>query len=391
MILRKSCIILLSLFLLSGCWDSEELQDLSIITAAAIDLVEDDKIQISVQIFIPRAITTGQTGEDPSAGSTFIREGTGDSLAEAVSKLQSNVPRVLFWGQCKIFIMGNELAKKGIQKEVDYLLRHPAPRGFSYIYVSEEKARDILMLVPPLERYSAEALRKLSTHESGIDSTLIDVDTHLMGESQAVALPLVKPLFSPEKARQENETIPTITGTAIFKKDKMVGQLNMEETRGLMWLLRKIKKSTLSIKPEGYNEEIIMMPTIGKIKFKPLIEKGRWIMNVDLVIRGDIVQNETNMNLFNEQIIERLQNEFEAVLKERVSQTIKKLQHEFHTDPIEFGRRFHQKYPEEWKKVKNHWDEKFSEVDIKIHVDATIRTPGDIGPPAAFPHDEVVK
>ncbi|MGN7296317.1 Ger(x)C family spore germination protein [Ferdinandcohnia sp. SAFN-114] len=131
MILRKSCIILLSLLLLSSCWDSEELQDLSIITAAAIDLVEDDKIQISVQIFIPRAITTGQTGEDPSAGSTFIREGTGDSLAEAVSKLQSNVPRVLFWGQCKIFIMGNELAKKGIQKEVDYLLRHPAPRGFS--------------------------------------------------------------------------------------------------------------------------------------------------------------------------------------------------------------------------------------------------------------------
>lgn len=375
--------------ILTGCWDRVELRDLAIITAAAIDHLEDGKTRISVQIFIPRAITSGETGEDPSLGSTFVREGIGENLANAVSMLQINVPRKLFWGQCKLYIFGNEQAESGIRNEIDYLTRHPGPRGNSFLYVSEGEAKEILTLIPPLERYSGEALRKLTKAESGMITTLRDVDMGLMGDSKSVSMPYIKKLRSKENVRKPHETIPIIEGAAVFKEDKMVGTLNMKEARGLLWLKKDVKRSTVSVKLKGEDGEISMTPTLGRIEFSPYIKEDKWNMNLTISIEGDIVQNETHLNLMDENIIKRIEKEYEEVLKERVLQTAKKLQKELRTDVINFGRRFHQKYPKEWNKVKDRWDEKFQEVDVKITVHATIRRPGYIGPPAALPRDEV--
>ncbi|WP_236687192.1 Ger(x)C family spore germination protein [Ornithinibacillus californiensis] len=381
--------LLLSIVLLSGCWDRYELQDLAIITAAAIDVVEDEQIRISVQIFIPRAITSGETGEDPSTGSTFVREGVGKSLAQAVADLQTNIPRKLFWGQCRIFIFGKELAEMGIQKEIDFLVRHPSPRGISNLYVSQEEAKRMLELIPPLERYSGEALRKLSQQEIGIDTTLKDVDVKLAGDSQSIALPIIKVLVSPEESRQGNQSIPVIDGTAVFQRDKMVGALNMEETSWLLWLIRTLKNGTISVMPKGNEEEVVMMPISGNVKFNPHISKNTWNMTFSLEVEANVIQNETLLNLHNENTVKQFEKEIEKVLKENLTQTMEKLQQEFHTDILDFGKRFHRKYPDEWKKVKNNWVEKYPEVNVTIHVNAKINKTGDIGPPAAIPRDWV--
>lgn len=379
----------LCLLTLSGCSDRVELKDLAIITATAIDRLDDGKTRVSVQIFIPRAIVSGQSGENLSQGATFVREGIGDNLANAVSMLQVNVPRKLFWGQCKIYIFGKKQAKSGIRDAVDYLARHPNPRGNSFLYVSEGEAKQLLTLVPPLERYSGEALRKLTESESGLITTLRDVDMGLMGESESVSMPYIKKLVSKEKARKPHETIPVINGTAIFKKDQMVGTLNLKETRGLLWLKDDVRRSTISIKPKGEDGDITMTPTLGKMKVSPQIKDGRWMLNVSIAIEGDIVQNETHLNLMNVDVMTNITKDFEVAVKERVTQTIEKLQQEYKVDVTNFGRKFHQKYPKEWRKVRSKWDEKFPEVEVKFTVNAQVRRPGYVGPPAALPRDEV--
>ena len=49
------------------------------------------------------------------------------------------MPRKIFWGQCKVFIFGEEVAKEGIQGHLDFLLRHPQIRERAYAYVAKEK------------------------------------------------------------------------------------------------------------------------------------------------------------------------------------------------------------------------------------------------------------
>jgi len=374
---------------LTGCWDRIEVHDLAIITSAAIDRMEDGKTMISVQLFIPRSITSGEKGEDPSQGATFVREATGDNVANAVSSLQDKVPRRLFWDHCKVYIYGEEYAKNGIRNAIDYLTRHPSPRGNSLMFVSKGEAKEILALIPPLERYSTIALQKLTQAEKGMETNLINVDMGLMGDSEAVSMPYINKLVSGEPVRKEHETIPYIEGTAVFQKDKMIGVLNMNETRGLLWLKDNVRGSTVSIKLEDEEGEISMTPTLGTVKYSPLIKDGTWIMNLQIDMEGDIVQNETHLNLMNENMINKLMSNFEEVLKERVAQALEKLQKEYQTDVIELGKRFHQKYPKEWHKEKHNWNEKFAEVKVNIDVHAKVRRPGYVGPPAGLPFDEV--
>ncbi|MFC5466463.1 Ger(x)C family spore germination protein [Lederbergia graminis] len=375
--------------LLTGCWDKVEMQDLSIVTAAAIDRLEDGKTRISIQIFIPRSITSGETGEDLSSGSTFVREGVGNSLAEAISKLQFNVPRTLFWSHCKIYIFGEELAKEGIRDEADYIARHPGLRGSAFLFVSEGEARELVSLIPPLERYSAEALRKLTEHEPSMITSLRDVDMGLMGDSESISLPYIKKLIPKDEARKPHETIPVINGTAIFKKDKMVGTLNLHDTNSLLWLKKGVKQSTISIKPDGDDKEIILSTTSEKHTFIPQIKDNRWIMDIKIDMEGDIIQNETNLDLLNEVVLQKIQKKFDKSLEEKISKTIKELQLTYNADVVHFARRFHQKFPDEWKKEKNNWDEKFKELEVNIKVNTKIKRPGYIGPPAGLPREEV--
>ena len=114
-------------------------------------------------------------------------------------------------------------------------------------------------------------------------------------------------------------------------------------------------------------------------------------MRLRFQLEGDIVQNETKLNLLNVEVMHQMKTAFEKEIKKQLELTLNKFQKDLKCDGLRFGRKFHQKYPKEWKKVAANWDDKFSEIEVEISVDAEIRKPGYIGPPAAMPRDEVVK
>ncbi len=225
------------LVLLSGCWDRVEINDLAIVTAAAIDVTDDNQIELSLQVFIPKALGSGG-GQGGGGGGgegpvTVIRSHKGINMSDAMSKLQSGFPRKIFWGQCKVFIFGEKLAKKGIQKEIDFILRHPQARERSYLFVSKGKAKPLLEYQPSVERFTAESIRELSTLKIGMQVTTQDIDEMLIGEAQAAAIPIV---FVTETSVEKGQGKPvanaTIHGTAVFKKDKMIGRMSEKATRG---------------------------------------------------------------------------------------------------------------------------------------------------------------
>ena len=51
--------ICVSILFLSGCWDRVEVNDLAIVTATAIDKSDDNQIELSIQIFIPKSLSSG--------------------------------------------------------------------------------------------------------------------------------------------------------------------------------------------------------------------------------------------------------------------------------------------------------------------------------------------
>ena len=70
--------------------------------------------------------------------------------------------------------------------------------------------------------------------------TIQDIDEMLTGIAQAAAIPYVK-IKTQQTSEGKSVKYPHIDGTAVFKKDKMIGTISEAETRGILWLRDEIK------------------------------------------------------------------------------------------------------------------------------------------------------
>jgi spore germination protein KC len=382
-------VLLLSLFLLTGCWDRTEVNDVALITGLAIDRKNKKTIELTAEMHIPKALGVGGGGGGGGGGhQTFVRTGEGHTIADAISDLQLKIPRKVFWGQTKVIVFGERFAKEGIRVPLDFMTRHPEPRLRSYMFVAKGKAKDILALQPPLERSPTEVLRELAKSEILMRVTLKDLLEMLSGDSQAAAIPMVS-ILPHEKGSDPLQTIAYINQTAIFKQDKMVGQIGDSLTRGVLWMRNEIKQANISIKPsvgKGYVSSTMLSSNSELI---PKIEDGKWKMTIKVKTKDDVIVNGSNLNLMNPKIISILQKDLENAIKQRLNQTLEKMQKEMKVDVFSFSEEFHRKYPKEWKKVKKDWDKIFPSVDVTLDVKAYIRRPGLSTTPQGLPEDEV--
>ncbi|MEC1396610.1 Ger(x)C family spore germination protein [Peribacillus simplex] len=376
---------------LSGCWDRTEITDLAIVTAAAIDKKGNNQIELSIQVFIPSSISSGggQGGTSQEGGgvTTLVRHEIGSNISDALSKLQSKLPRKVFWGHCKVFVFGEKLAKEGIQEQLDFLLRHPQPREKANVYVSKGKAKPILESLPPLENYSGEVLRELSDLHIGMLVTLQDLDEMLTGKPQAAALPVVK-ILPPAKGQKKLQGIPYIVGTAVLKKDKMTGTMTEKETRGLLWLRDEIESYTVTFQPKGVKGEISLNPVTAQVKKIPLIRNNKWKIMVKVNTEGAVIQNGTNLDLSSPKSLKAAEQAYQKDIKKRLEMAFLHTQQK-KADILGLGKDFYRKYPKQFNQIESHWDEIFAEMEVEIDVAAHIRRQGYINKPAGLSENEV--
>ncbi|KRF53497.1 MULTISPECIES: Ger(x)C family spore germination protein [Priestia] len=382
----------LASFLLSGCWDRREVNDTALVLGAAIDKEKGGGIRLTVQILIPKAVNGQQQGGGASGtgSESLVRSAIGENIADAMSKVQTKIPRKIFWGHCKAYIIGEKFARNGgIHKQIDYLLRHPEPRERAHLFVSYGEAADVLALQPPLESYEGEVLRKLSEMKIGMDVTVKDFEQMLTGDSGVALLPLIKKL-PPFLGGKPQETIAYIMGTAIFKKDKMIGQVDIKATRGLLWLRNEIEVTSVTVNPKK-GESISLDPIRQTTKLIPTLKNGKWKILARITSEGTIVQNGSDLDVMSPQITKRVEKDVEKDIKKRINQSLKQVKKGMNVDAFGFADAFHRKYPKEWSKVKDHWDTVLPDVEVKIDIKTRVRRPGLSTTPAGLKEKEVEK
>lgn len=384
-------IIISFAFLLTGCWDRKEVNDLAIITAAGFDKNSDDMIELSVLVFIPKSGDGGQQmGGGGSGGGqhVLVRSADGITIADAMSKLQQKFPRRLFWGHADVFIIGENLAKEDVRPHLDFILRHPQLRERANIFVSKQSAKEIISLTPPLERDSAEVLHEMAALKIGMDVTVKKFAQMLIGKSTAAAAPYIE-ILPPPKGKKKEETIGFITGTAVFKKGKMIDVIDEHVTRGVLWLRNEIKLAIVSVKPEDVEGHVSLSLLRAKTKLKPSIKDGKWKITLKAETEDDIIKNGTNLDLQDPKIVRKLEQYLIEDIKQKVQTALDIVQKEMNADIFGFAEAFHRAYPDIWEKNKDEWDEIFPNVEVEIDAKAYIRRPGMVTQPAVIPKEEV--
>ncbi|MDQ0339859.1 spore germination protein KC [Caldalkalibacillus uzonensis] len=387
--LGLTVLIFSQVFLLAGCWDRIEVDDLAIIQGVGIDK-KDDQIELAVELSIPEGAAQG-AGQDGGGGGAppfYVEAATGKTVADALSKLQMKVPRQLFWGQTGLIVIGQSLAEDGIQGSLDFFGRYPDSRFRIKVFVTEEDPKKILGALPHLGDTSTEALKELAKMEVGLNVTLLEALDMLESDSIHLALPMVKTVPSQE-GKGEMQTL-SLEGSAVFRDDRMVGRIDEKVTRGLLWLRDEINMATITVAPEKGTGYITAELLESSTELRPKIEHGQWIITVKIETEDDVIQNASNLDLRNPEFVRNLERQLEKDIKDRVALALDVVQKGLKVDVFGFGTAFHHKYPKQWQEAKERWDEMFPEVKVYIEAKATVARPGLSAPPQGLP-DKGVK
>ncbi|MEG0384434.1 MAG: Ger(x)C family spore germination protein [Solibacillus sp.] len=376
-------LLFFSLFL-SGCWDRRELNQLAIAVAFGFDKVDDEYL-VSAQVVVPSEMSVnGGTGKSQ----VTLFTARGETVYEAFRKMTKESPRKIYPGHLQMLVIGEELAEEGIGKSLDVLSRDPEIRPDFYVVIAKESAAtDILNVTTTIESVPANKMFKSLkvSEEAWAGTKSINLDellTDLISEGKEAAVTGIRLIGDPKigASKQNVESItPAATlqydHLAVFKGDKLVGWLNENETVAYSYISNTVKSTVRPISCP--NEGVATIEVINsEAEVKGNMKNGKPEININVQVKGNVGSVQCKINLNDLETIAELEKSFEKKGVENGEKTIESLQKSYKADIFGFGEAIHRSNPKEWHKLKDNWDDEFSELTTNIKVDLTILRTG---------------
>ena len=127
----------LLLILFSGCMRSVQLNERAIVQAVGLDW-KDSEYALTMQIFDPEAAR----GDDTSGGK-MLRV-TGKTISQAMRNANLKQGQEIFWGHTKLIIIGEQIAKDGIESVMAYFNADAQSRPNIDVLIADGEAGEVL-------------------------------------------------------------------------------------------------------------------------------------------------------------------------------------------------------------------------------------------------------
>jgi spore germination protein KC len=361
-------VLVLSVTVLTGCWNFREPNQLAFITGAALDYTKDGQIEVSSQIAIPSIIGGGQEsgGGGDKKKSFQVVSAVGKNIMEAGSSIQTQLSRRLFYGHRQVILIGQRMAEHGIDGFIDMFTRNPKSELRSLIYVVKDgEAKDIL------DPFSSTAL----VSEQGTLHLKLYYYRNFLSDAFSEGIHPLLPAISLTESKRY-----TYVGSAVLNKDndlKLAGFLNAKESLYAFWIADRITSgytiTTFIAKGNG-TVSLYLQSVNRQIRVKEINDQVQ--VEVQLTGKGTIIENNTSLDTTREQDLHIIQDELSQTAKRAVQGTIDKVQKQFKTDIFGFGKKVHEQYPAKWKSLKQEWNQTFPQLPVSVHVELKVTDPG---------------
>jgi len=377
---KKLIVLLLAVaFSLTGCWDYVESENLGIISMMGIGLGNNNDIRVVLHETPHKSNVAGAGGSSSSSNSApsfYVYSGTGDTIAEALKKTPTALHHKLNFNHLSIIILDEELVStKGMQSIIDFFQITPGMRLNTWFLISPRGKFDkVLNTDVGIDIDTGTIIAETIQHEkknSFFNVINIGNAIELLNKSGSELYTSGVNLTDSDSESPYNKF--SIQSTAVFKDFKMIGWLSTEEHRGLSWVNETVEGGEMNIYIE--NKAVYLRTTNVKSKVEPEINYKELQINIDIEIKSNVIDNQSNLDFTDEDAIKKIEQLQSEEIKNDITALVNKSK-ELQTDFLGFGNSFNMKYPLLWKEIKNDWYSYFSDIKFNINVDAKIETTG---------------
>jgi spore germination protein KC len=406
--------VLFSIFLiiicLSSCYDAHEIDDMVHVLAIGIDMGVSDKWRLTL-LFETMKEPKGNDNVKDSESKGGKSDGVCVSMSvdaptffTGIDMLNTSVPRRLGFMHTQTIIFSEELAKSGMIGEyIAPINRFRQIRRSAHIFVVKGKAIDFLQEEGPFIGTS------ISKHfeQFVVESDNTGFFPHITLEEfyraikstyhQAIApLCAINNMNNFIKEGDPNENsfktggdyvageLPRLGenrrenfGTAIFDGDRMVGELNGDETRYMLMLRNEFKRGFYTIQDPKKLE--LALPLDIKMQKKPKIKitfrDSKPEVNVSVKLDVDFLAIQSGINYEQPEFKKIVEATFESIVIAGMSDLIIRCQN-LNSDIFLFGNHAARNFftIEQWEEYD--WNSHFSKAAVSVEVEAIIRRPG---------------
>ncbi len=359
----KKMWVLCLFFLLTGCWNYQELNEYAIVTGMAVD-IKEDSYQVSF------LIANGNKTEQEQA-KTSLLSGEGETIYNAIKDISLASPKELYVSHLSVVIISEEVAKRGISNLLDYLLREPQSHQNFYLLVSKDvKASDILSILSPLSDYPSQNIAANISNTSKLQGKISDasfnvfISKYLSTGFEPIinSITIIGDIKEGQSADSQDKTkqdaYTKLDSLAIFKQDKFVTWATQEQSIGIDLVLGEIETLYFNVPCE--NSFAVTVSNDYKVEYQ--IEKDK--IKVTTSAEGTLREVDCKINLEKEEEIKKLEKVASEEMRKYIVDAIQ-LAKNNKTDIFGFGSKYYKKYPHEYAKIKD-WNNFFVTLPIEV-------------------------
>lgn len=361
----KLVILIIFPITLCGCWDYVQMQDVALTLGIAIDKdMETNDYIFTVEMF--------EESSDKESVRTKLVQSREKTIHSALRDAIKSTGKQLQVSHMKIVIVSKEIAYEGIEPVLDLLYRDAEVRDDMYLVISNmdtaaeiltENKKDTQMrsyeIVAAVKNSDKVGKYKSSEVFSFIDALAMD------GTSATTSMIKI--------INDGKNDVFQVSGTAVFKKDKMVGMLNEEDSLIFQFLSNKKLKFVFPVVLEN-NDKISLEMMSCYRKIKPRVQDGKISMDMYVEINAALSElNNVSKDYVDKSGREEVKKATENYIKSNAEKLITKLKKEYKSDIIGFGSTLSKKNLKEWSKVSENWNEAFQTLDVNVFVKVNIK------------------
>lgn len=380
---RKIFILLLAIFVilfaLSAPYSTHNIDKLAYVIAMGLDVGQNNKLKLTIQLSKPEGSSGSSSG---SSYTNIIDTVECSSIDSGISLFNSYISRRLNLSHCKVIVISAELAAQGVSDYIYTLFNNVEMSPHASIVVSKTPADEFLNnSKPELEdlasRYYEVSLASNNYTGYTPNVSLIKFFSDCVDSFVNPVATLGSIGDMPIKSNDNVENM----GLAIFRNDKLVGELSAQETIWHMIVSNHLKSCTISIPDSlGDTKSIdINLKLDCSPKKSVQIINGTPHISCKIKVKAQILsatQQSTSdeANYYQKDNLELIETTCNEYLEKNINDYLYKTAKTYNSDIDGFGKYAVKHFPTTQSWQEYNWLDNYKNSIFNVKVDTTIKS-----------------
>lgn len=395
-------IVFISAF--SSSYSSLNIDNLTYVLAIGIDSSNDNKLEVSFHFSNPIPAESSASEKV----SPIINTVTASSLSNAINLVNSYQGRQLNLSHCKVIIFSEEIAQKGISDEIYTLINDTQVRPSANIIVSKCNAKYYMKQIQPEIENLLSKYYEIFTDSSKYvghmpDATIGDffnalicntcepyailgginkdnsktnsLDTSDFGDNSNNNSQKDYNIKANDSSVEGENKVENI-GVAVFKEDKLVGELNALETMAFLSIRNKLDRFLVSV-PDPLNNnqylDIYLTPKSSS-SVKVNTSTSSPYIKIKCEFTAQIYSMSENSKYLSNDVLDSISNSCNSYLESMLLDYLYKTAKDFKADINGFGN-FAAKNFTTTNEYKNYnWLDSYKDAFFDVQVNTSVKS-----------------